>query len=203
MRLLAIFLLLLLPFGMARAQSDIHRCVGANGGVIFTDRECSDLNATPAVPAPTASASASASEVQTSIAQPPPVLCASDMTQLKQAVVDAFADRNPNRLAGLMLWEGSGREAVVANIRQFTRMMAHPLVGVRASEYTSTAPPSSSTSMGTDPSVLSISATPSPSPPQGESLSVETESDDGSGATQQTHFGVVRHDGCLWLQPSY
>jgi hypothetical protein len=185
MRLLAIFLLLLLPFGIARAQSDIHRCVGANGGVIFTDRACSDLNATPAVPAPTASASAS------------------DMTQLKQAVVDAFADRNPNRLAGLMLWDGSGREAVVANIRQFTRMMAHPLVGVRASEYTSTAPPSSSTSSGTDPSELSMSATPSPSPSQGEFLSVETESDDGTDATQETHFGVVRHDGCLWLEPSY
>jgi hypothetical protein len=201
MRLLAIFLLLLLPFGIARAQSDIHRCVGANGGVIFTDRACSDLNATPAVPAPTASASAG--EAPTSIAQPPPVLCASDMTQLKQAVVDAFADRNPNRLAGLMLWDGSGREAVVANIRQFTRMMAHPLVGVRASEYTSTAPPSSSTSSGTDPSELSMSATPSPSPSQGEFLSVETESDDGTDATQETHFGVVRHDGCLWLEPSY
>ncbi|RUL62083.1 DUF4124 domain-containing protein [Dyella dinghuensis] len=201
MRLLAILLLLLLPFGMARAQSDIHRCVGASGGVIFTDRACSDLNASPAVPAPTVSASAS--DAPTSIAQPPPVLCASDMTQLKQAVVDAFADRNPNRLAGLMLWEGSGREAVVANIREFTRMMAHPLVGVRASEYTSTAPPSSSTSTGTDPSVLSMSATPSPSPPQGDSLSVETESDDGSGATQETHFGVVRHDGCLWLEPPY
>lgn len=201
MRLLAILLLLLLPFGMARAQSDIHRCVGANGGVIFTDRACSDLDASPAVPAPTASASVS--EVPTSIAQPPPVLCASDMSQLKQAVVDAFADRNPNRLAGLMLWEGAGREAVVANIRQFTRMMAHPLVGVRASEYTSTSPPASTTSTGPDPSVLSMSATPNPSPPQGDSLSVETESDDGSGATQETHFGVVRHDGCLWLEPPY
>jgi hypothetical protein len=201
MRLLAILLLLLLPFGMARAQSDIHRCVGANGGVIFTDRACSDLNASPAVPAPTVSAGVS--EAPTSIAQPPPVLCASDMTQLKQAVVDAFADRNPNRLAGLMLWEGSGREAVVANIRAFTHMMAHPLIGVRASEYTSTAPPSPATSTGTDPSVLSMSANPSPSPPQGESLAVETESDDGSGATQETHFGVVRHDGCLWLEPPY
>ncbi|HTC25979.1 DUF4124 domain-containing protein [Dyella sp.] len=201
MRLLAIFLLLLLPLGMARAQSDIHRCVGANGGVIFTDRECSDLNASPAVPAPTPSASAS--EAPTGIAQPPPVLCASDMTQLKQAVVDAFAERNPNRLAGLMLWEGAGRDAVVANIRQFTRMMAHPLVGVRASEYTSTAPPSASASAGADLSELSMAATPSPSPSQGESLSVETESDDGSGTTQETHFGVVRHDGCLWLEPPY
>jgi hypothetical protein len=198
MRPLAILFLLLLPFGMARAQSDIHRCVGASGGVIFTDRACSDLNASPAVPAPTVSTSVS--EGLTSIAQPPPVLCASDMSQLKQAVVDAFADRNPNRLAGLMLWEGSGREAVVANIRAFTRMMARPLVGVRASEYTSTAPPSST---DTNPSVLSMSATPSPSPAQGESLSVETESDDGSGATQETHFGVVRHDGCLWLEPPY
>jgi hypothetical protein len=200
MRLLAVLLLLLLPLGMARAQSDIHRCVGANGGVIFTDRVCSDLNATPAVPVPTASVSAATS---TSIAQPPPVLCASDIAELKQAVVDAFAARNPNRLAGLMLWDGDGRDSVVANIRQFTRMMAHPLIEVRASEYTSTAAPSPSSSMVTDPSVLSMSATPSPSPPRGESLSVETEADDGSGATQETHFGVVHHDGCVWLEPPY
>jgi hypothetical protein len=201
MRLLAIFLLLLLPLGTVRAQSDIHRCVGSNGSVIFTDRACSDLNASPAVPVPTPSASVN--ETPASIAQPPPVLCAADMAQLKQAVVDAFADRNPNRLAGLMLWEGSGREAVVANIREFTRMMARPLVGVRASEYASTAPPSSATATGANPSVLSMSATPNPSPPEGEFLSVETESDDGSGATQETHFGVVRHDGCLWLEPPY
>jgi hypothetical protein len=200
MRLLAVLLLLLLPLGMARAQSDIHRCVGANGGVIFTDRVCSDLNATPAVPVPTASVSAATS---TSISQPPPVLCASDIAELKQAVVDAFAARNPNRLAGLMLWDGDGRDSVVANIRQFTRMMAHPLIEVRASEYTSTAAPSPSSSMVTDPSVLSMSATPSPSPPRGESLSVETEADDGSGATQETHFGVVHHDGCVWLEPPY
>lgn len=200
MRLWAVLLLLLLPFGMARAQSDIHRCVGADGGVIFTDRACSDLNATPAVPAPTPSASASG--VPTSITQPPAVLCASDMAQLKQAVVDAFADRNPNRLAGLMLWDGGGRDAVVSNIREFTRMMAHPLIGVRVSEYSSTSPPSS-TSTDADPSVLSMAATPSPTPPRGESLSVETEADDGSGAAQETHFEVVHHDGCLWMEPPY
>jgi hypothetical protein len=201
MRLLAIFLLLLLPLGTVRAQSDIHRCVGANGGVIFTDRVCSDLNATPAVPAPTSSVSASPS-ASIAIAQPPPVLCASDIEELKQAVVDAFAARNPNRLAGLMLWDGDGRDSVVANIREFTRMMAHPLVEVRASEYTSP-PPASSSSMAADPSVLSMSAAPSPSPRRGESLSVETEADDGSGATQETHFGVVHHAGCVWLEPPY
>jgi hypothetical protein len=203
MRLLAILILLFLPFGMVHAQSDIHRCVGPNGGVIFTDRACSDLNATPAVPAPTPSTSTGIAPI--GIAQPPPVLCASDMSQLKQAVVDAFADRNPNRLAGLMLWEGADRDAVVSNIREFTRMMARPLIAVRASEDTSTAPPSSASTSTTaaDPSVLSMAATPSPSPPRGESLSVETEADDGSGASQETHFGVVHHDGCLWLEPPY
>jgi hypothetical protein len=199
MRFLAVLLLLLLPFGMARAQGDIHRCMSANGGVIFTDRACADINAAPAVPAPSTSVSDASMTVTQ---QPPPVLCASDLGQLKQAVVDAFAARNPNRLAGLMLWDGAGRDAVVANIRAFTRMMAHPLVGVRASDYTSTSPPPAS-SADADPSTLSMAATPSPPPVRGESLSVETEADDGSGATQEAHFGVIHHAGCLWLEPPY
>jgi hypothetical protein len=188
MRLLAILLLFLLPIGAVWAQGDIHRCVGANGVPVFTDRVCSDINAAPVMPpAPASTAIAPANP-----SQPLPVLCASDIGQLKQAVIDAFAARNPNRLAGLMLWDGDGQETVVADIRLFNRLMVHPLIGVRAG------PSSASSTAG---SVDPAGAAPSPSPTQSATLSVQTESDDGSGATQETGFDVVHHAGCLWLHP--
>ncbi|WP_229678951.1 DUF4124 domain-containing protein [Dyella caseinilytica] len=179
-----IFLLLCLPIATASAQGDIHRCMGANGIPVFTDRVCSDVNASPLLP-PASTSSAPASPIQ---AQPPPVLCASDMAHLKQAVVDAFADRNPNRLAGLMLWNGDGQQAVVADIRVFSQLMARPLIGVtvegEAASDDNTGDPSSNDA-----------------PAHGEALLVQTESDDGSGAAEQTRFDVIHHSGCLWLHP--
>jgi hypothetical protein len=193
MRLLAISLLLLLPVGAVWAQTGIHRCLGANGVPVFTDRVCSDINAAPvAPPAPSASVAAEPTGLPT---QPPAVLCAADMAKLKQAVVDAFAARNPNRLAGLMLWDGDGQQAVVSNIRLFDRLMAHPLIDIRSG------PASASSTVSSDAAVSSTSAAPNPRPEQGESLLVQTEADDGSGGTQETRFDVVRHDGCLWLHP--
>ncbi|GLQ47275.1 hypothetical protein GCM10007862_23260 [Dyella lipolytica] len=182
MRFIAILLLFLLPVGAAWAQGDIHRCTGANGVPVFTDRICSDVNATPVMPAPSSSAQA-----PVELSQPPPVLCAADMAHLKQAVIDAFAARNPNRLAGLMLWGDDGEQAVVADIRVLGRLMAHPLIDVKVVP-------------ADDPPTPSTSALPSPKTGQGEALLVQTESDDGSGATQETRFEVLHQSGCLWLQ---
>ncbi|HUA82106.1 MAG TPA: DUF4124 domain-containing protein [Dyella sp.] len=185
-----LWLLWLLPICTAHAQGDIHRCMGANGIPVFTDRVCSDVNATPTMPTPAATSSAPAE-----VAQPPAVLCAADMKQLKQAVVDAFAERNPNRLAGLALWNGDGQATVVTDIRFFSRLMSHPLIGVK------TVSASGNDDNDADASALSLSSSPSPAPSQGEALIVQTESDDGSGAAQSTRFDVVHRSGCMWLQP--
>lgn len=190
MRLLAILLLFLLPVGAVWAQGDIHRCMGTNGVPVFTDRICSDVNATPVMPAPSSSAQA-----PVELSQPPPVLCAADVAHLKQAVIDAFAARNPNRLAGLMLWNGDGEQAVVADIRVLGRLMARPLIDVKALPLA----PASAVSPD-DPPAPSTAALPSPKTGQAEALLVQTESDDGSGATQETRFEVLHQSGCLWLQ---
>jgi hypothetical protein len=191
MRLLALLLLLLLPAGAAQAQGDIHRCLGANGVPVFTDRVCADINAAPLAPPATTSSAAPASSSRPS--QPPAVLCAADMAQLKQAVVDAFAERNPNRLAGLMLWDGDGQGAVVADIQLFNRLMAHPLIGI-------TTRPASAASTA-DASPTAATSAPSPEFSEENTLTVRTEAEDGGGATQETRFDVERHDGCLWLHP--
>jgi len=189
--ILLLLMLLMVPV-CAKAQGDIHRCIGADGIPVFTDRVCADVNAAPALSAP---APASSTHAPAPSSQPAAVTCAADLKQLKQAVIDAFAARNPNRLAGLTLWNGDGKEEVVADIRYFTRLMARPLIEVKST--------SDATSGEDNPSAsqLSLSAAPSPAPVHGEALLVRTESDDGSGATAETRFDVVHRSGCVWLQP--
>jgi len=194
MRAFAVLLLLVLVPVCAKAQGDIHRCIGADGIPVFTDRACADVNAKPALPAPASTAGAPASA---STFQPPAVTCATDVEQLKQAVIDAFDDRKPNRLAGLMLWSGDEKDAAVADIRLFTRLMVHPLLDVQS------VPAASSSASGNndaDASQLSLSASPDQTPAHGEALIVQTQSDDGSGAGEQTRFDVVHRSGCVWLQ---
>jgi hypothetical protein len=181
-------LLLLLPAGTAWAQGTIHRCVDANGNPVFTDRTCASLHATPVTP------DAAAAQAAPAVASAPPAtLCAATVQALKQAVVEAFAARDPNRLAGLMLWGGYGRGAVVADIQALGRLMRQPLLGVRvagdddgdaSADEAGDAPPDD----GDGP------------PPAGSTLVLSTAADDGSGL-RHTRLQVVSRAGCLWLQP--
>lgn len=190
MRALVLLSMLVLLLPVAHAQEGIHRCMGANGVPVFTDRVCSDVNATPVVPAPTSNAPAPDKSLQ-----PPAVLCAADLKQLKQAVIDAFAERNPNRLAGVALWNGDGEAAVVTDIEFFRRLMSHPLLLVKAVLIPS--------ANAKDPGVsqLSLSVSSQPTAGQEEMLIVQTAPDDGSGTPEETRFGIVHRSGCLWLQP--
>ncbi|MEI7035774.1 DUF4124 domain-containing protein [Fulvimonas yonginensis] len=167
---LTLLLFLFLTAGSARAQTAIRRCVGADGHPVYTDQPCAALQATPAPAGSTA--------VVPSL-RPPAVTCAADADELRQAAIDAFANRDANRLAGLMLWHGYGEHAAVADIRALAALMRRPLLDI-----------------GTDQGASDAAAEPAPS---GE-LVVRTVAADGSGDTEQTRFAIERHAGCLWLR---
>ncbi len=194
MRLLALLLLCLLPFAHVHAQADdpapIRRCTGPDGQLIFTDRSCIDVQATPALPAPTATSPSQAAA--TAVA--PPILCANSVADLKQAVVDAFAARNANRLAGLMLWNGYGRNGVVADIRQLQSLMEHPLLDLEAG-----GDGDGSAANGSDDLDQPAAADEHAAPGAPAMLVLHTADTDGSSRT--TRLSVVRHAGCLWLRP--
>ncbi len=180
-----LLLLLCLPLG-ARAQDGIHRCVGADGNPVFTDQPCAALNATPV--ASPARDSAPTTTAPIAPATPAPVSCATTVADLRQSVLDAFSTRDPNRLAGLMLWGGYGQQSVVADIRSLGGLMQRPLLGVGQADDDSADTPASS---GSAP----------PAPPNDErQLVVRTAADDGSGQPRETRFDVVRRSGCLWLR---
>jgi hypothetical protein len=161
---LALFLVLCLAATVAHAQNPIRRCVDANGRQVFTDQPCASVQATDAVaPATPVAAAGLTSTV--------PVLCAATRAELRQAIVDAFAARDANRLAGLILWNG-GSAGTVADIRTLNSLTRQPLLDFGDAQADDEAPASD--------------------------LRVHTGM---AGAAQETHFGIVRHAGCLWLTP--
>ena len=188
MHRLAALLLLILPAATApaAAQSPIHRCIGANGGAVFTDQPCAALQASPvspnASPAPAAARSA-----------PPPTLCAASPDELRQSVIGAFASRNANRLAGLMLWDGYGRGAVIADIRSLAELMKQPLLDVAMPDGDA---PATAASTGMAPSADSAPAAPSST----GQLVLHVGGNDGSGTLRELRFDLVRQAGCLWLR---
>ncbi|MFC4528754.1 DUF4124 domain-containing protein [Dyella halodurans] len=202
-RIRLLLLLFLLPMGAA-AQEGIHRCVGADGNPLFTDQPCAALQATPMADAAAAGATTHANPPQEP-AIPPPLLCAASVPELRQSVIDAFSRHDPNRLAGLMLWSGYGRGAVVADIRSLSELMQHTLLDVGEASEDAAPAPAQSSDMGSlerslDPAdAATPAAAPSP-PPADRQLVVRTAANDGSGVPHDTHFVVVRRSGCLWLR---
>jgi len=183
-----LLLLVCLPL-FAWAQDGIHRCVGPDGNPVFTDQPCAALNATPVAPSPRDNASITIAP--DGPGTPAPVLCAATVADLRQSVLDAFSTRDPNRLAGLMLWSGYGQQGVVADIRSLGGLMQRPLLGVGSPDddpVDANQGPASSGSVS------------SPPPHDERQLVVRTAADDGSGQPRETRFDVVRRSGCLWLR---
>lgn len=137
---------------------------------------------------------------------PPPILCASNIAELRQSVTDAFATRDPNRLAGLMLWGGYGRNAAVADIRALTTLMQQPLLDFgedRAEQQPAPPPANDLYNLDTTPMAGSSSSAPPPPPTPASTerqLVLRTAATDGSGVPHETRFAIVRRSGCLWLR---
>ena len=189
-RLAALLCLIVLAWAApVAAQTPIHRCIGANGNAVFTDQPCAALQATPA------SSPARPGAVVTATA---PMLCAADLGALRKGVIDAFASRDANRLAGMMLWEGYGRSAAIADIRSLTQLMKQPLLDVAIPQDAAPSVPADSTTSLDDPFAMDIA--PAPAPPPDDQLIVHTADNDGNGSPRELRFSIVRRAGCLWLR---
>jgi len=189
MRLLSILSLLALVAPVA-AQSPIHHCIDAGGHLLFTDQPCAALQATPLDPV--------AKSDSGQLDRLPSNLCAADLGQLRQNVIAAFANHDANRLAGLMLWDGDGRAAALADIHALGEWVRQPLLGLDAP---SDIAPSGSTALPpapVDSSTAALVASPAGvQPPVGDQLVLHTASIDSHN---ELRFKVVQRSGCLWLR---
>lgn len=171
--------------GSAQAQSQIHHCIGANGGAVFTDQPCAALQATPVSPAAAPSPSPTAG--------PPPVLCAASVDELRQSVIDAFARRDTVRMAGLILWDGYGRGAAIADIRSLASLMKQPLLDIDTPQQPAASPSPDSNDLFLPP-VSSVVL------PPANQLVLHTAGNATDGTVSEWRFDVVRQAGCLWLR---
>jgi hypothetical protein len=195
-RILALLLLLSsLATAPVIAQTQIHRCIGADGNPVFTDQPCAALSATPIARTPP--------PARENAAPTPAVLCATTREALKGAVIDAFANRDANRMAGLMLWGGYGQHAAVADIRALQKIMREPLLDVGpaaepadASTSAVAADAARSPAFAAANAASSAVATPAPD----NLLVLHTSASDGRGQSRELRFTVVRRSGCLWLR---
>ncbi|OOG49381.1 hypothetical protein B0E52_01090 [Rhodanobacter sp. C06] len=181
-------LLLLLPLCTlalpARAQNTIHHCVDAHGNPLFTDQPCTSQQATPVqAPAPVPGGG-----VVTSGLPVPLQRCASTAAELRQRVIDAFAARDPNQLAGLMLWHGYGRVSAVGDLRALSQLVRQPLLEIHLGGAPDDDPASAGSSL---PPEASSAATPA------DELQLRTSGDDGE---RSARFVIARQAGCLWLR---
>ena len=175
----------------ALAQADIHHCIGANGGPVFTDQPCAALRATPVSPAATATSPTAATAFP---AVSPADLCATSVDELRQSVIDAFARRDSVRLAGLILWDGYSSGAAIADIRALTTLMKQPLL-----EVDMTPPPAAAAAAAENDDLFPAPAGTEP-PPPADQLVLRTMRDGTEDSAPQWRFDIVRQSGCLWLR---
>lgn len=178
--------------GQAMAQTAIHRCIGANGGAVFSDQPCAALQATPvgaAMPAATATAT---------VPTATPILCAASIGKLRQSIIEAFAKHDANRLAGLILWDGYSQSSATGDIRSLDELMKESLLDVSmpGTSGTSRVPAPAPSLGGIELDPFATATAPAPTP-DGSQLVLHTM---GNAGSQERHFNLVRRAGCLWLR---
>ncbi|HET6911715.1 MAG TPA: DUF4124 domain-containing protein [Rhodanobacteraceae bacterium] len=181
MRALLLFALMVPLLCLAHAaQAQIHRCIGAQGEPVFTDQPCGAAEL--AVAAASGSLGHDGQPDATNTASPSggtriAATCPRSPQQVRDRIAVAFNDNNPNALAGLFDWRGFSHASADARLKDFSRWLKQPLVGVQFS--------------GADPSGAQPGdADYTPSDPSG--LTVLTQ----SGARS---FGMAEKGGCWWL----
>ena len=116
----------------AAAQTTIHRCVGTDGRPVFSDQQCTSIGATSIMPPPVPAASSSSADAPAGPSTG--LLCAKDVAGLREGIAQAFANRDANRIGGLILWNGYGSGGAVENIRNMETLVHQPLLAVEGNE---------------------------------------------------------------------
>lgn len=189
---------ILLPLALSLAaacwalpgEAQIRRCVGPDGDMIYTDRDCADVGATerpvPSVRSPVFGG------------KPWARGCARSVPDLVHEVTSAIDSRDVNRLAGVYNWTGMSNRTGYAVMGRLDAIANRPLVGVSA------VLPTPGISLGADGGVALSGAVAATDYPRATvdrtpiALRVDQTLPD-SITPSQTTFGLRRHMGCWWI----
>lgn len=175
----------------------LHRCIGADGGTIFTDRRCQDLQAQEGV-APGAGAGAHWRGATFRVRS-----CARSQDDLLFGVRSALEAHDVNRFADYYHWTGMSSAEGYRLLERLNSFSERPLVDVQLSSGRSPE------SYDMDDYFLlpeSIADMPdwSPEPPRprprSHLLRVDQMRSDKDLSSQTTYFRLLTNAGCWWLQ---
>lgn len=119
--LLACCFLACAPLAGGEAQAQIRRCVMADGGHVYTDRQCADLGASERVPR--------AGTVQ----QGGRLIrrdCSRNLQDLVFELGASIDNRDVNRLAGIYHWPGTSTRGAQAIMNRLDGIVNRPLLGI-------------------------------------------------------------------------
>jgi len=183
MRSTAILVFLLFASVLAPASAEsVHRCIGANGGAIFTDQRCEDIGAVVRPdPAPPFGA-AGAQRVHVHVHD-----CARTIDDLHSGLEAALAAHDVNRVAGFYQWTGISGAESVGILNRLQAIAGRPLAEVNlvrphqpvdANGYETAASPRAS-----EASAIELLQTRSGNDP----------------TPARTEFALSRNMGCWWI----
>ena len=181
---LMVFPLLLCVARNAHAQ--IHRCIGAQGEPVFTDQPCGSSGLSVDAASGTGNQDREYTVGNATDAGPVrfAAACPRSPQQVRDRVAVAFNDDNPNALAGLFDWRGYSHTGANAKLKEFSRWLKQPLVGVQFAGALdpSGAQPGDADYMPVNPTGLTVLTQPR-----------------GVLAADGHSFGLVQRGGCWWL----
>lgn len=114
-------LLGILPTMPARAQADVHRCIGADGQAVFSDRRCEDLDATSRMPPP------ALRDSETGLYR---YGCPRRLSELVGLLRTAVEAHDVNRLSSLYLWGEVSDATANRVLSQLEAIAERPLLDI-------------------------------------------------------------------------
>lgn len=180
------------PTDDAQAQTGIRRCTAADGTSVYTDRACTDIDATARLPD-----RGSGSGIGTAAAlRRPPRSCAASLQELVHEMTFAIDAQDVNRLAGLYHWVGVSSRSSHALMDRLQVIVRRPLVDI-APVYPAPREPEP---VGDGDFEVSLDAmTSAPRRAQAASALRVEQTLANSATPSRTVFGLRRHMDCWWV----
>lgn len=177
-----IALLACAPLLHAQTAQPVYRCIGAHGEPVFSGQPCGTPAPTPATSTAPQGTSSSA-------------VCAASPEALRQAITGAFATRDVNQLAGLILWRGMDQSSARATLRALAAWLKQPLTGVAFMRATGL--PLADANAGPPPAASTAEPAGTSSAPMPPPTGFDVSTGGVDGTTRD--FGLLESGGCWWL----
>ncbi len=176
-------LLGLLPAMPARAQADVHRCIGADGQAVFSDRRCEDLDATSRMPPP------ALRDSETGLYR---YGCPRRLSELVGLLRTAVEAHDVNRPSSLYLWGEVSDATANRVLSQLEAIAERPLLDIAPMYPEAPAEPYTPAPVPDPALVVAVADPPTYSPPDNSAAAAVTD------ATGNAPLHARGPGACAW-----